>query len=298
MPTVIRRCPAKINLSLRLLGRRLDGFHDLDSLFLPLELADHLVLSVVPQQTTAVACQCVGHPQLDGDSNLAARGALAYLQASGQAARVTVHLRKQIWIAAGLGGGSSDAAAVLSALDQVMGTVPRAELGTIARALGADVPFFLDPRPARARGVGHRLTPLQNVPSLHLVLINPGRPLSTATVFAALGLERGERTTERDQPYDGHCEHELGDLLAMVGNDLQAAAQELEPEIAKMQQSLLSHGARAAAMTGSGPTVFGVFEEVEEAAEAARRIRHDTGYLTVATRTAGSPPAPFPMPYS
>lgn len=290
MPTVIRRCPAKINLSLRVLGRRADGFHELDSVFLPLAQADELVLSVVPQRTTVVSCRCLGQPELDGASNLAARAAHAYLLAAGQTARVTIHLRKRIWQAAGLGGGSSDAAAVLLELgtrNAELGTRTGVALSALARQLGADVPFFLDPRPCRATGVGHLLTPLEGVPSLELVLVNPGRPLSTARVFAELGLQPGES-------FRRHGEHEpvpvpdTGDLTALLGNDLQPAAQQLEPEIARMQQALLDHGARAACMTGSGPTVFGIFGGAEEAGEAARRIRRDAGYLTVATRTVGS----------
>jgi len=289
MPPVIRTCPAKINLSLRVLGRRTDGFHELDSVFLPLELCDRLTLTVVPQRQTTVACACPGHEELSGEDNLAARAASAYLAAAGASARITIHLRKKIWIAAGLGGGSSDAAAVLIGLSQMVGGVSDDDLCALALKLGADVPFFLDPRPARARGVGHRLTPLSEVAPLDLVLVNPGRPLSTAAVFAELGLERGARNAERGarnaERGAEEREHHMEDLVALVGNDLQPAALRLEPEIARMEQALLEHGARVACMTGSGPTVFGVFQGAEAAETAAMGIADATGYQTMATRS-------------
>lgn len=289
MPTVIRLAPAKINLSLRVLGRRPDGYHQLETVFLPLELCDRLVISVVSRRRTVVTCACPGFAELDGSGNLAARAARRYLEAAGGNAGVEIQIHKQTWIAAGLGGGSSDAAAVLLALQQLVGDLAPKPLHALARELGADVPFFLDPRPALARGVGHRLTPLEGVPSLPLVLVNPGHPLSTAAVFGALGLALGQRLDLLDEgdrragpPSDVFS---VPSLAAMAHNDLEPAAQSLEPGIAEHKELLLRHGALAACMSGSGPTVFGIFAGIEEARRAGKQIDGEGQCSVLVTRT-------------
>ena len=289
MPTKFRRCPAKINLSLRVLGRRPDGYHELDSVFLPLALCDELVLTVVPQRRSVISCRCAGHPDLDGEENLAARAARAYLDAAGLTARVTIHLRKNIWQAAGLGGGSSDAAAVLSELHRW--AAREVDLEAVALGLGADVPFFLDPRPARVRGIGERLGPVE-VPALDVVLVNPGLPLSTAKVFGAYDDHDHDHGDDHDHDHGDDHDHDhvcVHDHEVVVGNDLEDVARRMEPEIGAMKEALLEYGALAACMTGSGPTVFGLFEDEEAALVAEEGIRDKTGFLALATRTLPPP---------
>jgi 4-diphosphocytidyl-2-C-methyl-D-erythritol kinase len=281
VPSATLVAPAKINLALRVLGRRADGYHEIDSVFLPLELGDRVEVVATPAAEAAVECRCPNAPQLDGPVNLAARAARAYLDRAPLRWRIELTIHKQIWIAAGLGGGSSDAGAVLRGLQQLASAPlqPR-PLAELARELGADVPFFLDPRPAHAEGIGDRITPLQLKAPLHLVLVNPGRPLSTAAVYAALGLAAGERT--------GQPSLELVDLsdLALVANDLEPAAARLEAAIQPMRRALLDLGARAACMSGSGATVFGLFDSAQAAAAVAARLRDTTSWLAIATRTA------------
>lgn len=277
--------PAKINLCLRVLSRRGDGHHELDSVFLPLELADELELELVPG--AGVACTCPGHEALGGGENLAARAARLFLEASRASFGVSIRIQKRIWIAAGLGGGSSDAAAVLRALARELGEPP-ISLDGLALQLGADVPYFLDPRPARVRGIGERRDPIADLPRWPLLLVNPGTPLSTRAVFAELGLPCGAQGPSRS----------LGDLeLAalrdapwrLAGNDLRAPALRLCPAIAALEAALVEEGARAAAPSGSGPTVFGLFETTEAASRAAGRLRARLGEgSVVATMTASS----------
>lgn len=278
--------PAKINLCLRVLCRRRDGYHELDSVFLPLELADELELELLPD-AGRVECRCPGHDELAGVENLAARAARLILEASRAPLGVSIRIQKRIWIAAGLGGGSSDAAAVLRALPRALGD-PTLSLDAIALELGADVPYFLDPRPARVRGIGERRDALEDLPGWPLVLLNPGAPLSTRAVFDELGLARGAEGPSRSL-----ADHELAALRAapwrIVGNDLRAPALRLCPAIESLEAALVAEGARAVGLSGSGPTVFGIFETIEAAARAGERLRGRLGERSVlVTMTASS----------
>lgn len=283
--------PAKINLYLRVLGRRADGYHELDTLFVPLELADRVEVAYTagplrpgdrPNPAAGVTCACPGHAELEGEHNLAAQAAQAYLDAAelkGAQVELTVH--KSIWIAAGLGGGSSDAAAVLLALNRLAPALPRRRFQSLARDLGADVPFFLAPRPALARGIGDELADLPFVlPELHLVLVNPGLPLKTAAVFKGLQLEPG---SPRPRLSDAPAATDLETLSALIHNDLEPVATRLRPEIAQIRQALDALGAAGVGMSGSGPTVFGLFQTPQLASAAAYKVADTTGFLAVAT---------------
>jgi 4-diphosphocytidyl-2-C-methyl-D-erythritol kinase len=284
MLTATRLAPAKINLALRVLGRRPDGYHEIDSIFLPLELADTVEVTVHRSGELAVTCQCPGHPDLDGEGNLAFRAAQSYLERAGLGARILVTIHKRIWTAAGLGGGSSDAAAVLLALRDTLGGLAPEAILNLARGLGADVPYFLDPRPMRAQGIGHELTFLSGCPPLPLVLLNPGRPLSTAAVYSGLGLPPGKaHSSPLENDHLGHLADRWRDLLE---NDLEEVAARQCPEIPVMKEALRAAGAVGVSMSGSGPTVFGVFEGAEAARRAADNLRGMTGFSATATATA------------
>ncbi len=271
--------PAKLNLGLRIVGRRADGHHELESAFVPLDLADELEVAAEPGAKAEVALELAGRADgvpADG-RNLAARAAHAFLEASGLRARVRIALRKRVPAAAGLGGGSSDAGAVLRALAmRFPGAVPPAALAELAVRLGADVPFFLDPRPALVRGIGEHRAPFPGgIPSLSVLLGNPGEPLATASVFAAYaGASREPSPAGRLEelwraalagPLDGLAER-LGPLL---GNDLEPAAELLCPALGPVREALRAAGARAVGLSGSGATLYGLFTSAA-AADAAR----------------------------
>lgn len=264
--------PAKVNLGLRIVGRRADGYHELESLFAPLDLCDAIALRIesarAAEVTLAIAGDAAGAPQ--GSDNLAVRAASAFLARSGIAARVSIGLTKRTPVAAGLGGGSSDAAAVLRGLAQVFpAAFPADALEELALGLGADVPFFLDPRPSWVTGIGERREPVTGVPSLALLLANPGEALATEEVFRAFDA-LAVPGAARSAPLRWLA-HELADdraLAARLHNDLEAPAVRLCPPIARLRAQLSAAGARAVGMSGSGATVYGVFAN-RAAAEGA-----------------------------
>jgi 4-diphosphocytidyl-2-C-methyl-D-erythritol kinase len=264
--------PAKINLGLRVLGRRADGYHELESLFLPLDLADEVRVSTAPAAGPSVrlhlAPSALSVPA--GAENLASRAALAFLEAAGLACHVDVELTKHTPVAAGLGGGSSDAGAVLRGL---AAGFPEAldpdALASLALELGADVPFFLDPRPAWVRGVGERVEPVDGVPSLALLLANPGVGLATAEVYRAFdALHPDWQPRAAPGPASELRAGAAEPLARWVENDLEAAALRLCPAIGRLQQRLRELGALAVGMSGSGATLFGVFEDARSARAA------------------------------
>jgi len=267
--------PAKVNLGLRIVGRRADGYHELESLFAPIDLCDAIALEVesarAVEVTLAITGDAAGAPP--GDDNLAVRAARAFLAKSGTAARVSIGLTKRTPVAAGLGGGSSDAAAVLRGLAQAFpAALPADALEQIALGLGADVPFFLDPRPAWVTGIGERREPVTGVPSLALLLANPGVALATAEVFRAFDALAKPGAPSAQPPRS--LARELADdraLAARLHNDLEAPALRLCPPIARLRAQLSAAGARAVGMSGSGATVYGVFAS-RAAAEGAAAV--------------------------
>jgi 4-diphosphocytidyl-2-C-methyl-D-erythritol kinase len=271
--TLRRLCPAKINLYLRVLGRRSDGYHELVTVMQPLSLADELT---VTPGGPGLRFSC-DHPGLPpGEGNLVWRAARAFEQAAGRRLNVHLTLRKRIPVAAGLGGGSSDAGAALLALNRLAdGPLSQEDLHRLARQLGADVPFFLEDGPAVARGVGEILTPLDLSPYWY-VLLNPGVPLSTRWVYENLDVgglapDPGLQSWDQDHPGD------------WVKNDLEGVAVRRLPELAARILQLKELGAAAAAVSGSGPTVFGLFFGLAGARSAAAIIRRTfPGWLAVA----------------
>ena len=285
------RAPAKVNLGLRILGRRADGYHELESLFVPLDLADELTLAIEPADAPSVQLRLEsggGGAPADA-SNLAARAADAFLTEAKLSLRVEIDLCKHTPVAAGLGGGSSDAAAVLRALrDHAPGAVEPQRLNALALHLGADVPFFLDPRPAWVRGIGERIEPVAGVPSLSLVLAGPGEPLATREVFRVHDVLHP--AAKELEPARAPAGDWLGDRAGLAGflhNDLEAAAVRLCPAIKRLRGELAARGAQAVGMSGSGPTLFGVFESPAAAQAAAARPLPAPAWLRLAT-TGGS----------
>jgi 4-diphosphocytidyl-2-C-methyl-D-erythritol kinase len=290
--------PAKLNLCLYLGPRRDDGLHELCSLFEPLTLAD---LITVPTLTTSEVGQSrMGHvaerdevvcPGVEGE-NLAARALAALRRAGWEAPPLKIEIEKLIPVAAGLGGGSADAAAVLRlARGPALGAggwIP--DLERIAAELGADVPSQLSPALALVQGAGERVERLPD-PSPHAVVLLPGGGgLGTAEVFAEadrLGLGRDAAELEdlagrlRAAAGSGASPLAYPDLLA---NDLEPAARSLRPEIGAALGALRAAGASHALLTGSGPTAFGLFESLTDARVAAEAIDRDDAIVCEAGR--------------
>ncbi len=259
------RAPAKVNLVLRVGPRRPDGYHDVESLMVPLDLADEVEVRVFPGKRGGVTCLCPGHPELEGPTNLAARAAAAFRMRFGVRDRCDLRVAKRIPITAGLGGGSSDAAAVLRCLARAYRVRDAAGLLEVGLSVGSDVPFFLGKGPAWAHGRGERLEPAR-VPPLDLVLLYPrARSLAISAADAYRWLdearERGlpHRPLRRSYPFRG----------THLANDLQGPCLTRHPALGRLLGRLEAHGATGAIMSGSGPTVFGLFAD-RRAALAAR----------------------------
>ncbi len=269
--------PAKLNLCLYLGPRRDDGLHELCSLFEPLALADPITVSEAERDE--VIC-----PGVEGE-NLAAR-ALAVLRERGwDGPSLRLEITKRIPVAAGLGGGSADAAAVLRL---AAGEV--ADLGEIAAELGADVPSQLTPALALVQGVGERIERLPE-PAKHAVVLLPdGGGLSTAAVFAeadrlGLGRERAEldRLAQRLRAAAGAGASPLS-YRELLANDLEPAARSLRPQVGDALEALRAAGAPHALLTGSGPTAFGLFESLAAARAAAEKLDRDDAIVCEAGR--------------
>jgi 4-diphosphocytidyl-2-C-methyl-D-erythritol kinase len=267
--------PAKVNLILDVLGKRPDGYHDVAMLMVRLSLHDRVRVTLVPGSEIAVTCP--GLALAAGEENIAGRAARLFLDHTGRQSGVVIHIDKQIPAAAGLGGGSSDAAAVLLALDNLLGTgLPRGELQALGVRLGADVPFFLCGEMATwATGIGEQLQPWRGLTPCHLVLVNPGFAVSTAWAYQNLGLTHCRHTTKIPR-----FPERMADLVAMLRNDLEAVTAAHHPEIVVIKGRLMDAGALGALMSGSGPTVFGVFVTAAAADQAATQLTRDTGWWT------------------
>ncbi len=264
--------PAKLNLYLHVTGKRSDGYHELDSLITFAAVHDSLFVTADEGFSVAVAGPFAAALKNATGENLIARAARLLAEAAGIQARASIRLYKRLPVAAGVGGGSSDAAAALRALAALWRLSPdKDELFALALRLGADVPVCLMGRTAFVGGIGERLAPGPDLSDVGLVLVNPGIPLSTAAVFGA-----------RDGPYSvpGRFEATPADtaslarLLAARRNDLEAPARALAPAIAAALDGLAAAaGCRLARMSGSGATCFGLFDNTATAARAARGLK-------------------------
>lgn len=263
--------PAKVNLTLRVLGRRPDGFHELSSLFAPISVADRLAVRV---GGTRIRVRVPGRPELETPDNLCARAARAFAAETGLPAGVDVVLDKRIPVAAGLGGGSTDAAAVLRCLarfHRLRSDDPR--LARAALAVGSDVPFFLRGVPAHARGRGERLGPAPALPALHFVVVKPPFGVSAGDAYRTLARLREEGTLPQGR--DRALPASFPDIAAVaraLHNDLEAAVLRLHPELGELRQRLRRAGARGVLMSGSGSCVFGLFPTAATARDGARRL--------------------------
>ncbi len=261
------RAPAKLNLRLKITGRRRDGYHELSSIMVPISLFDLLELRTVPR---GIVLQCEGLPVPPDETNIIYRAAQAFLARTGIQNGVTVKLVKKIPVAAGMGGGSSDAAATLLALGRIWPqALTPSEMHRIALDLGADVPFFLECKPALASGIGEILEPLAEWPPYWYVVVNPRLEVSTAWVYSQLKLALTR--SGREDIYELLKGRHFG-ISRILENDLEAVTAERFPIIATIKGHLMDAGAEGALMTGSGPTVFGVFLAREAAERATQHL--------------------------
>ena len=257
-------CPAhaKVNLVLRVGPPRPDGFHEISSLFLPLDLSDEVRVAV-GKRPGPVACRCPGRPDLDGPGNLAARAAVALRDRLGRTERVDIRIGKRIPVVAGLGGGSADAAAVLRCLARAWKVRDRRLLAEVALEIGSDVPFFLGSGPAWAGGRGERLRPVRVAPR-YLVLLHPRDP--------ALAIRAGDAYRWLDEDRGPAMPRRAKASASRPENDLMAPCVARRPSLRVLLRWLEEAGATAPIMSGSGPTMVGSYADLRSARAAARQL--------------------------
>lgn len=273
MKTLTQAAHAKLNLTLDVLGRREDGYHEMKMVMTSVSLADAVTLTREPGEGIFLSSN-LGFLPVDG-KNLAVSAALRLQEATGaDLGRLTITLEKKVPVCAGMAGGSSDAAAVLVGLNELLGLGLTTErLMEIGGKVGSDVPYCILGRTALAQGRGELLTPLPPLPRCWAVLAKPGFPISTPELFARID---GQKVRCRPDTDGVIAALEAGDLPG-VARRLFNVFEEVLPgrkghQVEELKQELLRMGALGASMSGTGPTVFGLFDEEGQAREAAESL--------------------------
>ena len=262
------RCFAKINLSLKVLGKRPDGFHNIETLFQTIDLHDVLTIEL---RDTGLSMECNDQTVPTDERNLVIKAAQLFQQATGSTVNAHFTLEKFIPVAAGLGGGSSDAAATLKGLNAIHNNpLSSDQLAALALESGSDVPYFLVGGYALGEGRGEVLTPLQELPSMVILVTYP-----RFNVTASAAYQYFELTSEgqiSDSMASGCYHMKEGTVVPRWFNDLERGVFARHPEIGNIKGLLMSHGAEKALMTGSGSSVVALFDTIEAAKEVAKNI--------------------------
>ena len=290
---IIVQAPAKVNLCIRVLGRLPNGYHELWSLMHSVDLFDQLRIRLNPNHhRIQLSCNHAALPVDQG--NLVYRVAEGVLRRVEQSAGVDIDLQKAIPLAAGLGGGSSDAAAVIYGLNHVLKLGwELAELCEMGAEFGSDIPFFFQAPCAIVRGWGEEVTPCMIDGKRWVVLVNPGFPIQTKWAYEQLAARRSESFPLN--PWTKRVETTLrvswDEVLEAMENDFEQPLFPVYPILEFIKEKLRALGAQAALLSGSGATVFGVFDSPETAQAASARLRHDTQWhvFDVPMGTTGLP---------
>lgn len=270
---------AKINLTLDVVGKRPDGYHELRTIMHEIPLCDELTLDFA-----ARGLNCTSNlPYIKNDSNLALRAARSFYERTGIDEGLDIYIEKHIPVGAGLGGGSADAAAVFNALNDRHGNpLSKDELIEIGAKLGADVPFCMAGGCALCEGIGERMTPLPTLPQCYIVLVKPAASLSTADMFARLDrMGKNALHPDTDACIDALRSGNLAGLAKRMFNSMESAAGRVA-EIGEIKNELLRLGALGACMSGSGSSVVGLFDNrcvAESAADGCRGYRREVFLL-------------------
>ena len=279
--TLTKQSRCKVNLLLNILGKRADGFHELETVMYPLDLFDRLTFK---HGGSSFRLTCTDPSLAVDETNLVHRAATAFFKSTGIKDGVEIHLEKQIPLAAGLGGGSGNAATTLLGLNELFGgPLPTSRLDELASTLGSDVPFFLQDKPAIATGRGEKVQPLDSFPALRgsaFLLVHPGFGVSTAWAYQQLArfpdalngrAGRAERLVQLLQKSD--AESAANEFY----NSLELPVFEKYPLLAVCRDFLREQGATIALMSGSGSTVFGIYPAGAPGKRAEREVRDKFG---------------------
>jgi len=260
MNTITLLSPAKVNLTLEILGNRPDGYHEIRSIMQPVNLFDEIKIEVLDGEGIEIKSEGLELPS--GEENLAWRASDIFLKETELSFRIKISIKKTIPLGAGLGGGSSNAGAVLVGLNKITKKLTQNDLLNISTKIGADVALFINCRSAIAEGIGEKITLIKDFPLFHYLIINPGFEVSTREIY-----EQWEETDKEKVRHEN-----IEDTISMfrngkfpLSNDLEKGAIGLYPEIKQLKDRLIAMGARAVSMTGGGPTVFAAFRTEKEA---------------------------------
>jgi len=263
MPTKTYRieAPAKLNIRLKITGKRPDGYHELVSIMVPVSLLDFI--EIRKKKAPGIDLSISGLPLPQDESNLVTRAAQAFFRGTGLQEGLSVKITKTIPVAAGLGGGSSDAAATLLLLNELYSApLSEGDLRGLALQIGADVPFFLLCEPCLATGIGEILEPLRKWPDLWYVIVSPQLPVSTAWVYQNYRM----KLTREEYPFiKKQLKRDSLPVSQILENDLESVTSEKFPIIRTIKRLLMENGAEGTLMSGSGSSVFGVFGSLEKA---------------------------------
>lgn len=272
MPSITLQARAKINWTLDVLSRRQDGYHEVDMLMQSIDLFDTLTITLGGKKVDVI-CEYPFAP--NGDANIACKSAELLLDKISSKDGVHVHIKKRIPVAAGLAGGSTDAAGVLVGLNNLYGNpLSVDELKKLAVLIGADVPFCIEGGLQRAKGIGEKLEKLELKKPLHIVLVKPEGQVLTGNIYNSLDLNNLEFRPDNDKAQKALVEGDLPSLAMSMGNVLRGATRKSCKEVDTLCEMMLHKGAWGANMTGSGPTVYGLFENFEDSLGAMRALRH------------------------
>lgn len=279
MNTLTLSAPAKINYLLDVTGKRPDGYHELRMIMQRISLCDEITISLSDSPGINVSCRSKGAP--NGAYNIAWKAARALLDHVGSDQGVNIDIIKNIPVAAGLGGGSSDAASVLMGINELLQLgLTTQVLMEIGCSIGADVPFFIFRQAALAEGIGEKLTPLPVMPKCWILLVNPGVHVSTAWVYRSLQLTSRGELNKMPEFFES-----IEQVVSILSNDLESVTIPAFPVIADIKARLLTLGAAGSLMSGSGPTVFGIFNSFDSAESARRQISTGSNWFAATAET-------------
>ncbi len=284
--------PAKVNLILRVLERRPDGFHAIWSLMQTVGLEDELTFTIQPSDTPLIALRCDQAALAADHSNLVYRAAQLVLDQVDRTVNLSIALTKRIPLGAGLGGGSSDAAATILGLARLLGLEWSVErMAGVGQQLGSDVPFFFLAPAAVVTGRGEQVRLVQVSGTRWIVLVNPGFPVETKWAYQRLSASRTavRPLSQALQQLGSHPVLDWSEITRLAENDFEAPVFAEHPLLAQIKHQLLSQGAEIALLSGSGATMFGVFPDQVGAERAAAVFARDPKMKAYAVPTAGAP---------
>lgn len=279
MKSLTLKAPAKVNYVLDVIRRRPDGYHDLRMVMQRVNLCDEITISLTDTPDISVTCGKNGVP--DGPGNIAWKAARILLDMAGTGQGAEITIAKNIPVAAGLGGGSSDAASVLMGMNELLGLgMSDQRLMEIGVKLGADVPFFVFKKTALAEGIGEQLSAMPDMPPTWVLLVNPGVHVSTGWVYRNLQLTNRDELAKLPYFYGT-----IEDICSILSNDLESVTIPAFPVIAEIKATMMRSGALGAMMSGSGPTVFGLFPDRSTAEQAREELVKDTCWFAAVVET-------------